>query len=447
MTARRSFFLPIEIKARELDATILLACVLAEGGHQVWLGNHKYSKRTAHTLPPLVYLGRTVTQAVGKRYRWLRDMGHCITALDEEGLVIYSQEIYRTRRIGRETIRIPQALFAWGPANAAIWGEELGDASRIHITGNPRFDLLRAPLREIYRQRAAAYQARFGRYVLFNSNFHWVNTRDAAATRLPDPDDVAAGRFPVPAFYNPDLARYRIRLFRAYLEALPRLARSLPQLHFIIRPHPAENPAPWQKATAHLPNCTVLHEGEVTPWILGSEAVLHHSCTTAVEATVLGKPVVCYRPYREASMDPQLPIQLSLQAEDPDTLRQMLTSALAQRTHRLRPQQEALLGEHVAALDGPLASERIADILETVPFPQIPRMKRLRSRWRGVRKQLQRRLLGETETPRRDVFPPTPVAEINQRIAAYARLLNRFDGIEAVALDTNYYCIRHVERP
>ena len=47
--------------------------------------------------------------------------------------------------------------------------------ARIFETGNPRFDLLRPGLRELYRPDAEALRARFGDFILINTNFARYN--------------------------------------------------------------------------------------------------------------------------------------------------------------------------------------------------------------------------------------------------------------------------------
>lgn len=431
--------LPVEIKARELDATLLFACALAERGHRVLVGERRHLK---HDVARSVYLGRTVTASVATIYRMQRDIGNAVVALDEEGLVIYSKDIYRQRRLGRETIRIPQALFAWGAENAALWSEELGpDAHRVHVVGNPRFDLLREPLRQIYGEQAKAYAQQYGSYVLFNSNFHWVNTRHRHLTRLPDPEDVEAGRFPMPPFYNADLARHRIALFRAYLEAVPEIARACPDLHFVIRPHPAEDPGPWLEATAGLANCSVVHRGEVTPWILGSCAVLHHSCTTAVESFVLGKPVLCYRPVADERLDPELPIRLSLQATTPGELLAVLRHTVEHGADHEegREERQKYLERHLAATSGPLAAERMAEVVERLEFPRPSPRRRLSAGLWFARKKLRSFERRRRQKPFGDLFPPTSLEEVRSRVRMFGLLLGRFERIRIRERTTNLF--------
>ncbi len=449
----QNFLLPVEIKNRELNAMILLACVLAERGRHVIIGDKRTIKMTIHRFPPSLYLGKSVTANIYRHYYYYQGLGHTVTALDEEGLVIYSKDIYLTRRVGMDSLRNVTALFAWGKENAEIWQSQLSESqqAKVHLTGNPRFDLLRPPLREIFREAAEHLKRQYGPYVLFNSNFHWVNTCGQFNTRLPDPDDIATGKIQVPPFYNPELARYRIGLFRAYLDALPRLAARFPDTRFILRPHPAENPLPWEQATAHLDNCHVIHEGEVIPWILGSEAVLHHSCTTAVEATVLGKPVLCYRPLKNAALDPELPIRLSRQATSEETLIALLEEVLSSQTTSNPSSIPDYLKQHATALEEELACDRIARIMLTIT-PAKPSLTQVLSCWKKKQvKQTTRKIKSLIGKPVRSanphIFAPTSLEEVKQRASAYGKLLNRFDEVQIEELQPNIFRFqKHVAR-
>ena len=434
-------YLPIEIKSRELDASILLACALAERGGKVYLGEKGALKPVLYRKPRGLYLGRTVTAKSKKRFLYLQDLCFTTASLDEEGLVIFSPEIYKERRIDKEAISLPDLLFAWGKENAAIWRSETEKSThhRIHITGNPRMDLLRKPLRKVYQSQADRLKEKFGRYVLFNSNFHWVNTSVSAATRLPHPDDVASGKFPVPQFYNAELARYRIALFRAYIEALPKVAKAFPDVHFIIRPHPAEHFGPWNEAIKDRGNCSVIREGEVTPWILGSRVVLHHSCTTAVESFLLEKPVISYRPIVNDELDPYLPIALSRKAHTMDQLKEFITDALEGREDSQHSKRNNLLKEHLEATEGELACDRMAAIMIRQPLPgiNVPRYCKgiIKGIKRNIKKKIKIRDNGKSAKEQFSyLFPETETAEINSRIDSYGNLLNRFENIRATKI-------------
>ena len=44
-------------------------------------------------------------------------------------------------------------------------------------------------------------------------------------------------------------------------------------------------------------NVHVVNDGPITPWVNNSFAVLHNGCTTSIEASISGKPVITFIPF------------------------------------------------------------------------------------------------------------------------------------------------------
>ena len=57
---------------------------------------------------------------------------------------------------------------------------------------------------------------------------------------------------------------------------------SIPMI--IIRPHPSEDHEPWERISKKLKKFKVVLEGEISPWINGSKAILHRGCSTSIQA-------------------------------------------------------------------------------------------------------------------------------------------------------------------
>ena len=114
----------------------------------------------------------------------------------------------------------------------------------------------------------------------------------------------------------------------------------------------------------------VSNEGNVVPWILASQAVIHNGCTTGVEAYVLGVSAISYRPTVNDYYDLgfyRLPNLLSYQCFDSEELQTTLEDILA---GKLGPpngdERETVINQYLTALDGPLACERMVDVLEGI---------------------------------------------------------------------------------
>ena len=104
--------------------------------------------------------------------------GHDIITWDEEALVHLPPETYFSRPPAPAAIRYVSHLFAWGEENAELWRQypHCPRRSPIHVTGNPRSDMLRRETaRLLCRRRWTVIRKEFGDFILVNTNFNHVN--------------------------------------------------------------------------------------------------------------------------------------------------------------------------------------------------------------------------------------------------------------------------------
>jgi hypothetical protein len=65
----------------------------------------------------------------------------------------------------------------------------------------------------------------------------------------------------------------------------------------VVRPHPSkEDHSFYTKHFASSNEIIVETSGDVRPWILGAQAIIHNGCTTGVEAALMNQPVIAYEP-------------------------------------------------------------------------------------------------------------------------------------------------------
>ena len=453
----RWLIVPSEMRSREFDAKLLLACVAAERGLRTVVGSRTAIHLCVGLFPRSIWLAKDLFGSSLKMTRILRALGHRVVALDEEALVWYSRERYLAARVSPLVMDLTEELFAWGEANAENWrAAPAWHGQPIHVTGNPRFDLMRPELRGFFDDERRALEARFGRPLLVNSNFGSVN-HFVRQHGLHEPGSISAERRLAGNTQERDfhdrLAGHRRRLFEAFLGALPALSRAFPARAIVVRPHPAENADTWRKAVVGLPNVEVLYEGNVVPWILAASVVVHNGCTTGIEANVLGTPVVAYRPWRDEELDLALPNQLSLDASDERELIERCERAFARTltpTASELERQAALKARHLAALSGPFAAECIVDRLAELaaaPLPATPWHARLRAhvdalrrRWKKLRNaHLSEHKNSAEYTAHR--FPPLSRAEVEARIVRLQRLTGRFAGVSVRQRAPNVFVI------
>jgi len=431
--------LPVETRVRELDAKLLLAAACAERGFRVLLGSRGEMHQAVAEFPAGFYFAKDLHVSSRRMHRILRALGHRIVACDEEGLVRDGDDRYRKLRVDGQVLRGCEAVFCWGEDDARALRDHPDAAGRaLLVTGNPRLDLLRSELVGLFRPEVEQIRARFGRPVLLNTSFGHLNhvqpSLSIETSRAP------RGREVQHALLR-ESAAFRRQIFEGFLALVPRLASALPELVFVVRPHPAESPLPWREAARGLPNVRVVGEGNVVPWLLASRALIHSGCTTAVEAFVLGTPVFSFRPVASARYDRPLPEALSRPLRGAGEALAALRALLrGEPAPPLDAGARALAGRHLAALDGAFASDRIAETLAGLAASPAPRALPSRTeRWRGAlharaRSLVARRLRlrfsrGKNAAYQQHRFPDLGLGELEARAQRLSKVLGRFHGL------------------
>jgi surface carbohydrate biosynthesis protein len=438
--------IPSENRTREFDAKLLTACCAVEAGYRVVVGSRHDIHLSIDRLPRSTYVGKDLRASSALMTRILTRLGHRIVAWDEEGLVYHTRAHYLAARVHAPVMRACDLLFAWGQDNAEVWRNcQHYDGTPIKEVGNPRIDLLRPELRPLHQAGLDGLQSQFGQYILVNSNFGGVNHV------LSDAEKIVFGRLRCKdaAAYHREMLQYRRGLFARFVAALPMLAEAFPGTAIVVRPHPSENPQPWVEAARGHANVYVRHEGGIVPWLLGARAIVHNGCTTAIEGTILGRRVINFQPVASDLYDIPLPNALSETARDLDDLIGKLRCAEAGAPrHDAHP--DDVLHRHVAALEGPLSSDRVvASIKELGP---MRRRTRGTSLLQGLRGYIQASSRRRRKTLASDIadhknstaynlhrFQPIALAEVQASIEQMRHCLGRFDNVGVRRLLPNVF--------
>jgi surface carbohydrate biosynthesis protein len=442
---RTTLILPVENQVRELDAKLLLACVAAERGFPVVVGSRALVHHRVSSIPRGIYLAKSLRRLSENMFGILEKLGHDIVAWDEEALVhLPDPNFYYGRRLSRKTLGLTSALFAWGPENEALFRGYPGyDGTPIYVTGNPRTDMMRPELRGYYAEEIEQIHKRYDRFVLVNTNFGW-NNHFLRAFRMDQP----AGR-PKNAF-EAGLAAHKTALFESFQQMLPPLARALPDHTVLIRPHPTEDHQVWREIAGRLPNARVANDGNVVPWLMACDALVHVGCTTAVEAAVIGRHAIAYHSARSEAFDDPLPYQLSHHAFSLDELQEKVRAATAGGLGVAGGVQRRVLTQNIAALDGPFASERMLDALEGMGYaerrPEPSGALRYAQGWianrvRTAAKRINMRRRGHrNSTEYHDHrYPGVTLEGMGARLARLRDALGRFHGIRIRQLAEHIY--------
>lgn len=422
---KKTIFIPLEIKARELDSRLLVALELARRGHRVFLGEKNSINRIAMEQNGGIYFAKSGSAIDLPFFKILKSFHHKIAVLDEEAIIHQNETAHIKSRLNRESIEMVDAFFSWGPYDQEVATKTFPDlASRFLITGNPRVDLLRKELRGYFNQSASKLNAEHGEFILIPSSFAMCNHHNEPGARIEwrrkmgmieTEEDVA--------FYRAYVFHFE-RIFRAFLEDLPKLANAFPDELFIVRPHPSEGRAAWEKAFAGVNNIKVIPKGPVAPWLWAAKLVIHNGCTTAIESFLLDKPVIAYRPYTSDMYDLDVPNSISVETFDYTGLVDCLQKALSKLLPEgSREQGRETLGRYLASLEGEFAYKKIANRIEQidVSLNQQPTLKQWLRRARRVFAEKITREARSSYSMQK--FDNLTNGEINERVAAHARQL------------------------
>ena len=446
--------IPIENQVRELDPKLLLACIAAKRGFSSIIGLHREIDFRIASFPRSIYLCKSMTERNLKMFQIMHYVGHQIVTWDEEALVHLPPETYYSRRLDPATIRYVSHLFAWGEENAELWRRYpfLPQGMPIHVTGNPRSDMLRRELQPFYNDESDRLKKRYGDFILINTNFNHVNAFFSAQNLFrPAQKPGAASEFGKAAIgmsreYAMGLRDHKQSIFKAFQDLIPLLENAFPDQTIVVRPHPTESQDIYRKIAGCCKRVVITNEGNVVPWLMATRAVIHNGCTTGVEAFVMGVPAISYRPQINETYDNgfyRLPNLVSHQCFNFEELRNMLENILDGRIGAVNgDEKRAVIDENLAAQDGALACERIVDVLEQIsqtstknPVPS--RHRRILGRGLSNARRLVvffRKYFSEMAAPaefHRHRYPGISLDELRCRISKFQQVLNDRTNIKA----------------
>ena len=466
-TNQSTLLIPVELQVRELEPKLLLACAAAMRGFTAMIGPRREMHFYLYAFPKSIYLSKSTTNASKNVFRYLGKMGSKIAVWDEEALVALPPRLYYRHRLSTRSIGFVSHLLAWGEQNADLWRKypHLPEGIPIHVTGNPRGDLLRSDLRGYYEEDVRALREEYGDFVLVNSNFNLINAYHTDMNLLmpgPNPgDELVLSRrsksLGLDREYAEGFTAYKKAILQSFEELVPALAREFPEHTIVLRPHPAENQEIYHRLGEMSDGVRVINKGNVVPWLLAAKALIHNGCTTGIEAYALGTPALAYRRSVQEQFDNdfhQLPNALSHECfsldELKDTLRKILDGQLGIADSE---DCKSLMNRNLAAQSGPMACERILDVLEKIirdmsrePDPTM--LEKLKTRVWSNRRRLKKRLRGYRPNMSHNKadflkhrYPDIPLEEMRSRVARFQQLLGHQEELKVEQFASRFFRI------
>jgi surface carbohydrate biosynthesis protein len=332
------------VKSRELISKLFFADLATRQGYGVFVGRNGMNISRDH-FPRGVYFDKSQMAHQLKSHKYqVEHLGNKLVSLDEEALIV--NETHAKTRFTQSSIDLSSAVFAWGEREAQMINERYVTEGKVHVSGSPRVDCWRPGCEYLFSSEISSIKERFGDFILINSNF--------GASVLP------RNR------YTEDELAYLERqgsIRAEFLKLIEEVAKAFPQRRVVLRPHPGEEPTLWESIKSELPeNAHIILEGSVSPWIRAASVLLHHCCTTAVEAWIGGTPSISFEPplakYPDYRPFHELPSILSARLTTPHQVIEAIKKGFDQNAS-MRVQHTAALRAFLGFDEAELSSHKI----------------------------------------------------------------------------------------
>jgi hypothetical protein len=238
--------------------------------------------------------------------------------------------------------------------------------------------------------------------------------------------------------YAEGLRKFKQVTFEGFQKLIPELEKAFPFHTIIVRPHPTESHEAYLQIAERCKKVEVTNKGNVVPWLMAARALIHNGCTTGVEAYVMRVPAISYRVTVDERYDEgfyALPNQLSHQCLDFSQIEQTLGKIFAGEFGAADGDERlSLIDHHLTGIKGPLASERIVDVLEKIvddlsKLPGPPLWGRLEKMCKAAKHRMRKRVKQPSAHSDRSLefqrhkYPDISSEEFRSRLAKFQQVL------------------------
>lgn len=314
-------YLPIEVKARELDTKLYLAISLVKKGFSVVIGSKSnIHKQMFKKNKPFIYFDKGISPLNSNFYNAIKASKGLIVEIQEEGNVSKNTDVIILSH-NNPSAELVSLIFTWGELPRKIILENCSklNPKNIVATGHPSIDLLHKDLIIYYQELAKVKNKIRPGYILINTNFAHYNGYINFEESKKYNDNIDE-------LYNEkkrrewqSIEKIQEKVLNEFLKMIKNLSKLVKEKEIVIRPHPLEKKDIYEKEFAEYENINVIREGSAREWIINAESVVHYDCTTGIESLIIGKNVISFCPYFIKELVANLPIDISLKfskAED-----------------------------------------------------------------------------------------------------------------------------------
>ena len=292
-------YLTIEIMNREFDSRLLMAAHALEAGLTVVVGQQWSIFQNLANFPPGVLVAKTVNAIQARSMAAAKACGHIVAATDEEVLAMAVADGF-LKAFSPIAVEACDLFLAQSDQHKESIEQAFPQMrGKVAVTGNPRVDLMGPALRKKFDGEAQKIRDEVGPFVLFNTNYSYTNSVWGSlqgVANIAIQAGVLDPKKPETVEEFKQNVAFEVANRQAMAAMMNWTANHLASHRVVIRPHPGEKPEYWQQAANNHPRVRVVPRSHHIPWILASDMVVHTSCTTGLEAAIMGKPAINLSP-------------------------------------------------------------------------------------------------------------------------------------------------------
>ena len=344
----------------------------AERGHTVYIG--AFPNLFRRSLKPGIFHEKSITPKKDriKELMFFRENNFICTSQDEESGLLNKDFVkeFALTRFSKETLNLVFRQFSWGDYDESLMKKTFPMfANKIVKTGSPRADLWRKDLSSYYDNKKIQ---EYKDLILISSNFYSLVSKEPIHSAIEFERN--AGYFDRGG-EEIERLHYEVHAFNTltlmhYIFAIRRLSKNYPHASIVVRPHPTESLDSWRALLGEIKNVYVVREGGIGAWVKYAKVVIHNGCTTGLEAKVMGKHVVAYKPLPSPSEYglPSYKVSTEIIREE-DLIKvvgDILKKGSIEKNDNKELEANKLISSMFYNLDGRLAVENIVEEWEKV---------------------------------------------------------------------------------
>ena len=299
--------IPLEIAVRELNGMIYQALHLASKGLPTILGERMVNEYVVGCGKPVLYFDSDQSTDINEKI--LAD-GGLVFNVNPEGMHI-AQERQTLENFSR-IANCVSLLCTWGDHQVEDLKSVFPKENHEHIlaTGYPPFDLVQSRFKPLHKNQDIV-EVHGLNYILINTSFAYANNMmgfERYMKMLSQMNEWQIYADPEYRAIQQGIHDHQVLMLDAIIDLAKKLSKWFPDRHIVVRPHPGENKTFYSSRLKDLKNVFVVSTGTAREWISTASFVIHHDCTTGMEALLMGCPVIQYRPhFNERAVAPIMP--------------------------------------------------------------------------------------------------------------------------------------------